>query len=780
MNTLLDWLFGFDVGTFGAEDSGVGLSTSMPGWVWGFVLVTLGVLVWLSYRRLSGPAWVRVVLGGIRWGVVVGLLVLALGPQIERRRVLIEPDRVIVLLDASGSMNMPEVANDGSMTSRAELLAEMLADHASVFESLEQDSQRRNSTLDVYTFTNRLRPIESSDGLLMFDPIAIADSASTILGGAIESALSKAGTSPVSGIVVFSDGQSHDEPSAGLLETLLGSGIPVIAVPIGSNDPVFDASIRLVESPNAVFAKDRVPIQVEIGTDGYQSGDEIFLELVDQNTGEILDESAEAVGDEPGITVDLSHTFTDSGIKNLLIRVHADGPSVDLVSDNNEQAIELRVVSEPMRVLYIDGYPRWEYRYLKNILMRESTVNATTMLLAADRRFIEEGQPMSGPMPDSPEAWEPFDVVILGDVRPDLLSESQLDSLKEHIETRGCGLLWIAGEGSTPKAWGDSQLAPLLPMQSGKIDSISTGTNHFEPVVASLTEQASRVGLLIGNEGTTTAIDNSDAGWTILRWTHSISVDDLKPGVGVLATAQSIEDGNAEVQRALVTTMRYGRGQVGYVGTDEIWRWRYGRGEDVPEQFWLPMIRTLGRGTIARRASPAALTTTPTRPTPEHPVRMTLELFDAAIMDDFPQTIQAVLDPLSSNLPEIEIPMVGNGQRRSAIWTPNEPGVYQVRVSHPLIGPDPISQTIRVDAAWAESTNPNTDHPSLIALATHTGGQTLTTDQLDQLPTILPNRTRTTTLPPQTTALWDRPIVLIVLILLLSIEWIGRRMLRLA
>jgi len=777
MNTLLDWIFGFDAGTFGTDDSGIGLATSMPSWLWGVALLGLGTMVWLSYRRLSGPAWIRMVLGGIRWGIVVMLLVLALGPQIERRRVLVEPDRVIVLLDASGSMNMPEILNDGSMTTRGELLAEMLSDHAQVFESLKEDSTRRNSMLDVYTFTNQLTAV---DGLPMIDPSVIRNTASTTLGSSIQSSLSKAGTSPVSGIVIFSDGQSHDEPSAALLQTLLGSGIPVIAIPIGSSSPILDASIRLIESPNAVFAKDRVPIRVSIGTDGYQTGDEMTIELFDDSTGQVLSTTTGIVDNERGFEVDLSHRFTEPGTKNLQIRVHADGPGVDLVDDNNEQPIELQVVAEPMRVLYIDGYPRWEYRYLKNILMRESTIKATTMLLAADRRFIEEGQPLSGPIPDSLEAWEPFDVVILGDVRPDLFSESQLNSLKEHIETRGCGLLWIAGEGSTPKAWSGSQLAPLLPIQSGKIDSVSTGTDHFEPVVASLTEQASRVGLLIGDGESKTSVDNPDAGWTILRWHHSIPLDDLKPGVGVLATAQSIDQNNTDVQHALVTAMRYGRGQVGYVGTDEIWRWRYGRGEDVPEQFWLPMIRSLGRGTIARRASPAAITITPTRPNPGKPVRLTLDIFDAAIIDDLPQEIEAVLSPLSSNLPESTTLLIGNGPRRSGIWTPNEPGIYQLRVSHPLIGPNPISQIIRVHAAWAESANPNTDHPSLIALSTQTGGQTLTADQLDQLPSILPNRTRTTTLPPQTTALWDRPIVLMALVLLLSIEWIGRRTLRLA
>lgn len=768
MNRIFDWLFGFEAGTFGGAGSGLGLATSMPAWALVVVLLALGALVWRSYRGLSGPVGVRTVLGGVRWCIVMFLLVLALGPQIERERTLIEPDRVLVLLDASGSMNMPEVAADGSMTSRAAMLEATLSGNAGVFEDIGNDS-----TLDVYTFTNRATKIDSPT----IDPTSIAESASTMLGGSVQAALSNAGTSPVSGIVVFSDGQSHDEPSPALLESLLSSGIPVINVPIGSADPVRDASIRLIESPQAVFAKDRVPVRVLGNAAGYDGGDEVLIELVDRSTGQTLASSTETVEQGEGIDTDLSHTFTDAGTKSLLVRMTPMNGQTDLVNENNEQPIEVRVVSEPMRVLYIDGYPRWEYRYLKNLLMREDTINATTMLLASDRRFIEEGQPMRGPVPSSIEDWEPFDVVILGDIRPDLFSDAQLSSLKEHIESRGCGLLWIAGQGATPNAWVGSELGSLLPMQSGKAGSISNDTPRSQPVVISLTEHAHRAGLLAKNDGSTTAVDDPDAGWTILRWSHSIAMDDLKPGVATLGRATAL-DGQSD--RAMVTTMRYGGGQVGFVGTDEIWRWRYGRGEDVPERFWLPLVRTLARGTIARRASPVGLSISPTRPVPGNDVRATLELFDSAIIDALPGQIDATLKPLSSNLPESRVRLSGGGSRRSAIWTPNEPGVYTMSITHPLIGTDPVTQTIRVHAAWDESTNPNTDHEALAKLSEQTNGQTLKTTQLNQLPDTLPNRTRITTLPPQTTALWDRPIVLIVLVLMLSIEWIGRRTLRLA
>ncbi len=776
MNTLLDWLFGFDPGTFGGDDSGIGFVTPISAWVWVTALLIAALLVWLSYRGLSGPRWARVALGSVRCAILIALIALALGPQIERRRTLIEPDRVIVLLDQSGSMGLPELAADGSRTTRAEILSDLLGSASTIFAEIREESE-----IDVYTFTDRPTSVAGAPAI---DPDAISPSSSTAISRSIQSAMSSAGTNPVSGIVVFSDGRSHDTPSQTMIETLLGSGIPIFTVPIGSSEPVHDASIRQIQAPQAVFAKDRVPVNITADLNGYSAGDEVLVELIDQATGLTLSSTTERIADSTTIETNLSHTFTDPGTKDLIVRLTPRADSIDLASENNEQPIELSVVSEPMRVLYIDGHPRWEYRYLKNLLLREDTINATTMLLASDRRFIEEGQAMPGPIPESLEDWEPYDVVILGDLRPELFSQTQLSSLKEHIETRGCGLLWIAGEGATPSAWTDTQLGSLLPMQKGKGTSVSAASTKPEPVVMLLTEQAKRAGLLTGDQDQIdlpstdfASVSNPDAGWTLLRWTHAIGLDDLKPGIATLALAQQV-DGTSD--SALVTSMRYGGGQVGYVGTDEIWRWRYGRGDELPERFWLPMIRTLARGTIARRASPAGLTIAPNRIVPGSDVRATLELFDSAIIDELPSSIDATLTPLSTSEIGTQLKLTGQGQSRSTLWTPNEPGVYALSIAHPLLGSDPITSTIRVHASWDESTKPDTDHAALELLSERTGGQVLDPSELGTLPDILPNRTRITTLSPQTTALWDRPIVLILMVLLLSIEWIGRRTLRLA
>lgn len=781
MNALLDFIFGFTSGTFGAPDTSIGLVNPISGWIYALGILAIGALILISYRGLTGPRWARLTLGSLRWITIALLFTLLLGPQIEQSRSLIEPDRVLVMLDRSGSMNMPELQADGRLLTRGELLDQSITQSAAVFDQLANRSE-----LDLYSFDDRSTPLDTIDA---YNQDEIPEFASTALGKSLQAAVNNAGTSPISGIVIFSDGRSTDQPSNELIESMLSAGVSVISVPIGSPDPIRDASIRLVDAPAAAFAKDRVPISINASTAGYKPGDELFVELIDQATGTVLDSSVHVIAESDSsqainadeMDINLSHTFSESGSTRLQVRISSQNQvgnqSADLIAENNTQDLEIRIIDEPMRVLYIDGHPRWEYRYLKNHLMREQSIDATTMMLASDRRYIEEGQPLAGPIPDSLDEWEPFDVVILGDIRPDLFSEAQLTTLKEHIETRGCGLLWIAGEGATPSAWNESVLSSLLPSQSGKGDSLSQQSSD-QPAVLRLTEESERAGLLTASDGSIeTSVSDPSTGWSILRWTHSFAPENLKPGVTSLAMSEPL-DGSAP--ESLVTTMRYGAGQVGYVGTDEIWRWRYGRGEDLPERFWIPMIRTLARGTIDRRAAPAAIMVSPTPLLASQDARLSLELFDSSVIDSLPSSIDARIESLSINTAETIVALNGSGSDRSGLWSPNEPGMYSISVSNPLIGAEPITKAVRVLASWAEATNPNTDHESLIELSSQTNGHTIGLNELDRLPTLLKNRTRITSLPPETTALWDRPIVLIMLVLLLSIEWIGRRTLRLA
>jgi hypothetical protein len=77
-----------------------------------------------------------------------------------------------------------------------------------------------------------------------------------------------------------------------------------------------------------------------------------------------------------------------------------------------------------------------------------------------------------------------------------------------------------------------------------------------------------------------------------------------------------------------------------------------------------------------------------------------------------------------------------------------------------------------------ERRQPATDHPRLETLAADTGGKVVSLAKLDDLATLIPKRAQRTANDDRE-ALWDSPLALIIVLLLLTVEWVGRKMIRL-
>jgi hypothetical protein len=799
MNRFLDFIFGLSgdgqsLG-FGSENAQVSFVHPIAAWVGAIVAVLVIGAVWWSYRALPGNRVSRGMMALVRALLVCLLFALALGPMIEQSTIRTEQDWALVLLDRSGSTQTRDAIGDaagttesGSMlVTRHEQLREMLEGSGSSWESLALEKQ-----VVWMGFDERSQTIARGE-VPGIDQLGTTESSSTDLNGAILAALGEAAARPISSIVIASDGRSFTPIDPDLMNTLKAAQIPVYAIALGNDAPVRDLGIARVEYPQAVFADDLVPVRVQLSSSSIPLNEieqgRWRIDLIDRTTNAVLDSTpirSTNLETEAGELVTLSFTPEEDGNRDLGVVIVDEGRSVDqgfetdLNSSNDESSFSLRVVDRAMRVLYIDGYPRWEQRYLKNLLLREKSIASSSMLLASSRSYIQDGDELISSIPSTFEEWEPFDVVILGDVRRELFSEAQVESLVEHVTRRGAGVMWIAGQSATPSSWLDSPLGSLLPVRSDAGGSQNIVRAWDTPITMVSTQEAVRIGVLGLNDerdGWSTRLSDPSTGWSKLQWALELDETSFKPGVSVLATARSV-DGAREAP--IITTMRYGAGRSVFVGTDEIWRWRYGRGEDLPERFWLPMIRSLGRGTVDRRGSPASLTLTPTNPSPGNPTQITLRVFDQQRVDQLGEEIIAQVRSTVGIEDPIEITLGGTGDTRSGTWIPDQPGAYSVS----LIGLDlEMSQVVGQALVLDESDEQrmlDTDHAFLERLAQETNGAMIPPQEFSTIPQLMPNRSRTITTPPKQVTLWDRPIVLLVLVLLLSTEWIGRRVMRLA
>ncbi len=796
MNDLFNTILGLDDIVFGGEDVRFEFARAIPAWAWAaLVIACVGAAV-LGYRHLVGPRAPRGVLAGVRALVLVLLILLVLGPRLVRERSRTERDWVVVLADRSASMSIADAP--GGLT-RDEQLARALRDADPAW----RDIAARKHVLWLGFDAGAFELDTTDDSPRLGEP----DGLRTAIGDAIDQALRRVAARPVSGVVLLSDGRSATPVDRAVRRRLESDQIPVFAVPFGSPEPATDLAVRRVDAPEYAFVKDTAPVRVEIdrlGTGAVAPGARI--ELVDAATGITLAERA--LGDvfESDDTTTAELTLTPRvesvGTRRWVVRLVPGGR--DLVPENNERELAIELVDRPLRVLYLDGYPRWETRYLKSMLLRESTIRSSGLLLAPDRQYTQEGDVTITRLPVSPSEWEEFDVVVLGDLSPELFGSAQLEALREHVAARGAGLLWIAGPGHTPADWFASPMSDLLPVRrsTGAGADSSRLPVWDEAVTLVRTPEGQRLGVLAMSDETDASwpvrLSDPGTGWSRIRWAQRIDRDRVKPAAQTLAAAvpeslfraSLLEDdarGAIDAGSPAVLTMRYGAGRVVYVATDEIWRWRYGRGEDLPERFWLPMIRMLGREGLARAGRPAILSAAPERAQTGAPVRVALELLDQSLVDAAPSSIRVELTGADGATQPVELRLAPDdgadtGAARSfgSAWATSEPGLYNIRVTEPLLAAFGLSAAIEVARPDDERRHPETNHPALAALAAQTGGRVIAPENLAQLAQALPNREQVFTGPRETRTLWDRPAALILLMTLLVLEWIGRRLIRLA
>lgn len=792
MNEVLNTLFGLEGLGFGDDGVTFEWARPMPAWAWLLVVLAAGAVAWWSYWRLIGGMRSRAALAALRALVILLVVALICGPQLVRSNDRVETDWVIYLVDRSASMRIPDAELAGQRLTRDEQLRRAIGEHA---DSLAEIAAAKTAVWLGFDAGAFELAVPGDDAVPQLDD---PTGRRTLLGLSLSQALRHAAARPISAVVVMSDGRSAGEIPRDALRTLEAERIPVIAVPLGSPEPMGDVALAEAVGPSMAFVRDAVPVRATVENLGQVAPTGATVRLIDQGTGAVLDEQrVERQDFENGeAAVVLVARPEVEGRAAWRVVVESDAP--DLLDDNNAADVAIDLVDRPIRVLYFDGYPRWEYRYLKNLLLREHSITSTSQLLARSRRYIQEGDEPLAALPRTADDWAKYDVIILGDVSAELFTREQLEQLREHVASRGAGLLWIAGETNTPHSWVQTPLADLLPMVIGAGPTGGTTLRRWhEPVTMARTRLAERLGVLeLDQQGWPARLTDPATGWSQLRWAQRIETDSLKPTAEILATGSPISPtGSPSGNEPLVISMRYGAGRVLYVATDEIWRWRYARGEDLPERFWLPLIRMQARESLALSARPALLEVTPRRALVDQPTRIEVRLLDQSLVDLQPPSTSVRVrrvwpDPEVEPWPAVELRMSREDtgalrqvtQTFSATWIPTEPGRYVVESTDPILADLALANQIEVIHPDDELRDPRTDHALLADLARRTGGAVLPPERLDELASAdyLPNREVRVIVPPDVQTLWDRWIVLVLFISLLVVEWIGRKLIQLS
>jgi len=737
----------------------------LPAWAWGLIFCGAALAAFFSYTRLAGPRAVRGALAIVRALTLVLLAALISGPMWETPRYNVEEDWVLMLVDRSRSMSIADEPGAVGVRTRDDQLRTVLSRADETVGALAAD--RHVHWLGFHTGAFRLEGSETAPEL------GGAEGEGTDIGSAIDQALRRAAARPVSGIVVFSDGRSPAAIDPAVRRRLQSENIQVHVVPLGSSVPVGDLALGRVEAPRRAFVRDKVPVVVEVDAASGAVPEDAVLRLVDEATGETLDERA-VHAQESGTPFTLVADPKIAGEARWRVEIHSPRP--DLAPANNVREVLVDLVDRPLRVLFVEGYPRWEYRYLKNLLIREKSIESSVILLSADRDFAQEGNVPITRLPRAADEWSRFDVVVMGDAPASFFTTEQQEQMRDLVASRGAGLLWIGGPRSTPGSWAQSALADLLPFR-GELDLPAVGA----PVNLQPTEFAEQLGVLqfvsaSGSAGWPAELTDSASSWARLWYVQRIDPKRLKPAAEVLAKTYQPIDGE---YLPVVVNLRYGAGQAMYVATDEIWRWRYGRGDALPDQFWIGMIRMLGRESLAVSGHWALLQVEPRRVEIRQSAHVVLRVLDGAVADALDDAIEvAVTAPGGRDAGKLTLRQRGDAPDRfEGTLVPDQSGAWRLNaVTAPGIAAVPEA-VLEVFARDEELRLAETDHHGLATLAEQTGGSVLHDAALSELKNL--SRREVRTYNPIRERLWDTPAAFAAIVILLTLEWIGRRVIRL-
>jgi len=338
--------------------------------------------------------------------------------------------------------------------------------------------------------------------------------------------------------------------------------------------------VNHLSAPEIAFANDAMAVTVQLrgqGLSGHTG--RLSLKLGD---AEVASSDVTFTGSDQ--MVPLSFTPQKKGDYELTASIPARDD--EITAENNSTRQHLRVIDDKIKVLYIEQTPRWEFRFLQGVLMRDRRIEPSFVLLEADPDIAqEEGSPYLEKFPEDKTELLKYDLVIIGDVDPKTFSQQQLDGLDEFVSKFGGACLFLAGKNFMPEAYRGSNIEKMLPVELGPARGANDETAG-RPVKLALTAlgAASPMMLLANDTQQNAAVW---ARFPPVLWDYVVARP--KPAAQVLLAdpTRSSQFGDMPV----LATQQYGVGQVVYLGTDELWRWRKNEGVNEYPVLWGQIVQ---------------------------------------------------------------------------------------------------------------------------------------------------------------------------------------------
>ncbi len=689
----------------------------------------------------------------------------------------------VVVLDDSASMGIVDRYEDAKQRQRVEKLAKqagygelsrinlaksvLLNNDAALLRRIADDYQLR-----LFFVSGAARGTSGSFPQLVEQIRALeATGEASRLGQGTRTILGDLRGTPLVGLIFLTDGVTTDgESLSAAAQYARRKSVPLFTVAVGNEEPLRDLEISDLLVDEVVFVDDVVSFELKLTAKGFDSRQvQVVLREAD-STVPLVTLPVRVGPDETSQRVRIPYRPTAVGEFEYMVEVAAQPD--ELSPDNNRKRCLVSVRKEQIRVLYVQSYPNYEFRYLKNMLARDSTVELDTLLQEADPEYAEQDKTALRHFPARREELFEYDVLVFGDVNPSFLSASVMQNIADFVTEKGGGVIFVAGPLFTPTAYRDSPLDGLFPVDLSAAASPESAAGVADAYVIEPTE----LGLASAPMQLGDTPEESRRIWRTLPGLYwLLDVPRARPGAIVLAQHSSrlAVDGTP----LPIFCMQYvGAGKVLFHATDETWRWRYQVGDVFFARYWVQAIRWLSRSKLLGKDRSAELTVDRNEYRRGEPIHLRVRFLDERTAPAADDAVTVLLERDGSRKQPLTL-------RRNATYrgifegvvTSAAEGSYHAWLAAPATTGRAPSSDFVVAAPASEMERVQMDSADLKRAAADSGGRYFTVIEAARLERYLPKGKQVPKeiLPP--IVLWDKYPLLALFLLVLVAEWSLRK-----
>ncbi|HUP03699.1 MAG TPA: glutamine amidotransferase [Bryobacteraceae bacterium] len=721
--------------------------TPWPLWLMGLLIASSAGLLFWHVRRNHG------MLSGLRpiaiWlletAMAALLLFLLWHPALSVATLKPQQNVIAVLVDHSRTMGIADAS--GTREAAALSLVKSLA------PALSNRFQVR-----LYEFGKEPMRVQSAD------EVKPTESA-TRIGEALEGLLAESSSLPLGAVVLLSDGADN---SGGIdLQTISAirrQRIPVHTIGFGEEHPKRDVEIEDAVVPARALPQSKLTADVTLQSYGL-SGTKTKLTVRD-GAKTLASKEITLKGDGALQAESVVFDCGSAGPKTLTIGVDPVPGEENAANDQVSRLVN--VVKNKPRILYIEGEPRWDYKFIRRALDDYPNVEIASMLRTTQNKIYRQGtteKELADGFPSKAEDLFAYQGLIIGTVEASYFTATQQQLIHDFVDRRGGGVIFLGGRVSlSDGGYQNTPLADLMPVNLLP----NKGTFHRDFSGEELTPA--------GAQSIICRLDD-DPARNIEKWKKMPQLADYqevgepKPGATVLLNV--LPPGKRP--SPLLAVENYGHGRSAVFATGGSWRWKMwtDHADKTAPMFWQQIFRYL----VTDTPGPVTATTPKTTLSDDSRVPIRVEVRDKEFKPVTNASVTArILSPDGTSATVQLAPKPLEEGVYTADWSADQPGTYVAEIlagrESEALGSDVL--TFRREDGVAENFHTSQNRELLEKLSDQTGGRYYTASQASKLPDeISYSEAGITT--RETRDLWDLPIVFMLLLGIRAAEWLLRR-----